>query len=43
MASFWDEILEGASNFGNYLTNTGSGGALEDVGSAFQTDGKNRL
>jgi hypothetical protein len=40
MADFWDEILEGASTFGNYLTNTGSGGALEDVGSAFQTDGK---
>jgi hypothetical protein len=38
MASFWDEILKGASNFGNYLTNTGSGGALEDVGSAFQNE-----
>ena len=36
MADFWEEILEGASGFGDYLTNTGSGGALEDFTSGFK-------
>ena len=36
MADFWEEILEGASGFGDYLTNTGSGGALEDASAAFK-------
>ena len=38
MADFWEEILEGASGFGDYLTNTGSGGALDDVTDIFQKD-----
>jgi len=38
MADFWEEILEGASGFGNYLTNTGSGGALDDFTSGFKND-----
>ena len=38
MADFWEEILEGASGFGDYLTNTGSGGALEDFTSGFKND-----
>ena len=38
MADFWEEILKGASGFGNYLTNTGSGGALDDVTDIFQKD-----
>jgi len=36
MADFWEEILEGAAGFGDYLTNTGSGGALDDLSGAFK-------
>ena len=36
MADFWEEILDGAKGFGDYLTNTGSGGALDDASAAFK-------